>query len=70
MGHVRVAFGALDVESQCAWAVVQSYTAAELNNRSTVTREATPVVALASPPSPTLSSYCWASETVRGETVV
>ena len=32
MGHVRVAFGALDVESQCAWAMVQSNTAAELNN--------------------------------------
>ena len=27
MGYVRVAFGALTVESQCSWAVVQSYTA-------------------------------------------
>ena len=27
MGYVRVAFGALNVESQCSWAVVQSYTA-------------------------------------------
>merc|ERR1712136_534927 len=33
MGYVRVAFGALNVESQCSWAVVQSYTAAELNNQ-------------------------------------
>ena len=32
MGHVRVAFGALDVEGQCAWAMVQSDTATELNN--------------------------------------
>ena len=27
MGYVRVAFGVLNVESQCSWAVVQSYTA-------------------------------------------
>ena len=33
MGYVRVAFSALDVESQCAWALVQSYTAPELNNK-------------------------------------
>ena len=33
MGYVRVAFSALDVENQCAWAMVQSYTAAELNNK-------------------------------------
>ena len=30
---MRVAFDDLDVESQCAWALVESYTAAELNNQ-------------------------------------
>jgi len=33
MGYVRVAFGALQVESQCSWAVPGSYTAAEKNNQ-------------------------------------
>merc|ERR1719272_1173445 len=34
MGYVRVAFGALHVEDQCAWAVPAVYTAAELNNQA------------------------------------
>ena len=29
VGYVRVAFDDLDLESQCAWAVVQRYTAAD-----------------------------------------
>jgi len=33
MGYVRVAKGALSLEDQCAWAVVQSYTAPELDNQ-------------------------------------
>jgi len=33
MGYVRVAKGALLVEDQCAWAVVKSYTALELDNQ-------------------------------------
>jgi len=33
LGYVRVAKGALLVEEQCAWAVVQSYTATELGNQ-------------------------------------
>merc|ERR1712203_234980 len=33
MGFVRVAKGALLVEEQCSWAVVQSYTALELGNQ-------------------------------------
>jgi len=33
MGYVRVAFGALQVESQCAWAVVKDFTAPEKNNQ-------------------------------------
>jgi len=33
MGYVRVAFGALQVEQQCSWAVPGSYTAAEKNNQ-------------------------------------
>jgi len=33
MGYVRVARGALSVEDQCAWAVVKSYTASELDNQ-------------------------------------
>jgi len=33
MGYVRVAFGSLNVESQCAWAVVQEYTAPEKDNQ-------------------------------------
>lgn len=32
-GYVRVAFGALMVEQQCAWATVKSYTAPELDNQ-------------------------------------
>jgi len=32
-GYVRVAFGALMVEEQCAWATVKTYTAPELNNQ-------------------------------------
>jgi len=33
MGYVRVGFGALNVESQCSWAVVGDYTAPEKNNQ-------------------------------------
>merc|ERR1712039_869460 len=33
MGYVRVAFGALNVESQCSWAVVKDYTAPEKGNQ-------------------------------------
>jgi cathepsin X len=33
MGYVKVAFGALSVESQCSWATVGSYTAQELDNQ-------------------------------------
>ncbi|KAJ8613816.1 hypothetical protein CTAYLR_004893 [Chrysophaeum taylorii] len=33
MGYVKVAFGALRLESQCSWAVVSSYTAPELDNQ-------------------------------------
>merc|ERR1711862_494788 len=33
MGYVRVKRGALNVEAQCAWAVVKDYTAAEKNNQ-------------------------------------
>jgi len=33
MGYVRVARGALHLEDQCAWAVVNSYTAPELGNQ-------------------------------------
>jgi len=33
MGYIRVASGALHLEEQCAWAVVQSYTAPELGNQ-------------------------------------
>jgi len=33
MGFVRVAFGALRLESQCSWATVASYTAPELGNQ-------------------------------------
>jgi len=33
MGYVRVAFGALSIEEQCAWAVPAAYTAAELDNQ-------------------------------------
>lgn len=33
MSYVRVAGGALNVEEQCAWAVVQDYTAAEKDNQ-------------------------------------
>merc|ERR1712211_113208 len=32
-GYVRVAFGALSVESQCSWAVVADYTAPEKDNQ-------------------------------------
>ena len=33
MGYIRVAFGSLKVESQCAWATVKDYTAPEKNNQ-------------------------------------
>jgi len=33
MGYVKVAFGALMVESQCSWAVPGTYTAVEFNNQ-------------------------------------
>merc|ERR1719160_592211 len=33
MGYVRVAFGALHVEEECAWATVKDYTAPERNNQ-------------------------------------
>merc|ERR1711862_165099 len=33
MGYVRVAFGALNVEDGCAWAVPGEFTAAEKNNQ-------------------------------------
>lgn len=33
MGYVNVAFGALNIEDQCSWATVQSYTAEELHNQ-------------------------------------
>merc|ERR1712070_489245 len=33
MGYVRVAFGALNVEDQCAWAEVKDFTAAEKDNQ-------------------------------------
>jgi len=33
MGYVRVGFGALNVESQCSYAVVKDYTAPEKNNQ-------------------------------------
>jgi len=33
MGYVRVAFGALQVESECAWATVKDFTAPERNNQ-------------------------------------
>merc|ERR1719230_1311553 len=33
MGYVRVAFGALRLETQCSWATVSSYTAPELGNQ-------------------------------------
>merc|ERR550514_474631 len=33
MGYIRVAFGSLAVERQCAWATVKDYTAPEKNNQ-------------------------------------
>jgi len=33
MGYIRVAFGALKVEEQCAWAVLKDYTAPEKHNQ-------------------------------------
>jgi len=33
MGYVRVAFGSLAVEEQCAWAVPSDFTAAERHNQ-------------------------------------
>jgi len=33
MGYIRVAFGSLKVESQCAWASVSNYTAPEKGNQ-------------------------------------
>ena len=33
MGYVRVKFGALQVEEQCAWATVKDYTAPEKENQ-------------------------------------
>jgi len=77
MGYVRVAFGALQVESQCSWGVVQSYTAAELNNQihcheggdncggSSPSPSPSPA-----PPAPTPPSYYWSSDAAHGETVV
>ena len=77
VGCVRVAFGALQVESQCSWGVVQSYTAAELNNqihcleggdnRGGSSPSPSPSPA---PPAPTPPSYYWSSDAAHGETVV
>ena len=69
VGHVRVAFDDLDVESQCAWALVQSYTAAELNNQVHCHEGGdngggSGPSPSPSPPSLTPSSCYWASETV------
>merc|ERR1712084_70486 len=33
MGYVPVAFGALNLEDQCSWAVVKHFTASELKNQ-------------------------------------
>ena len=33
MGYVRVKFGSLKVEEQCAWATLKDYTAPEKNNQ-------------------------------------
>jgi len=33
MGYVLVAFGALNIESHCAWAVPATFTAAEKDNQ-------------------------------------
>ena len=33
MGYIRVAFGSLKVEQQCAWATVKDYTAPERRNQ-------------------------------------
>jgi len=33
MGYVRVAFGALNVEDQCAWATPKTFTALEFDNQ-------------------------------------
>jgi cathepsin X len=33
MGYIRVKFGSLHVEDQCAWATLQDYTAPERNNQ-------------------------------------
>ena len=33
MGYVRVAFGALRLETQCVWATPSFYTALELDNQ-------------------------------------
>lgn len=33
MGYVRVKFGALKVEDQCAWAELNTFTAPENNNQ-------------------------------------
>ena len=33
MGYIRVAFGSLKVEQQCAWATVKDYTAPEKKNQ-------------------------------------
>ena len=69
---MRVAFDDLDLDSQCAWAVVQRYNAADQvhcheggDNCGGSGPAPSP-----SPPSPTLSSCYWASETARGEAVV
>merc|ERR1712107_846644 len=74
MGYVRVAFGALQVESQCSWGVVQSYTAAELNNQihchegvdncggSSPSPSPSPA-----PPAPTPPSYYSSSDALTGK---
>ena len=33
MGYIRVKFGTLHVEDQCAWATVKSFTAPEMSNQ-------------------------------------
>jgi len=33
MGFIRVAFGSLSIESNCAWATVKSFTAPEFGNQ-------------------------------------
>ena len=69
---MRVAFDDLDVESQCAWAVVERYNAADqvhCHEGGDNCGGSGPALS-PSPLSPTLSSFYWASETVCGEAVV